>query len=195
MKKNRILVFLSTIFSAVFIKILVADIYTIPTPSMSPTLQINDKILLQKRFFSIKKKDIVAFFLPQNPNEKLIKRCVGVPLDTLILDTKNELELLKKNTQNTVNQYFVIPKKGLTITIDTKNIAFYKPLIEQSEDGQVSILNAVIYINGEIKNTYTFKENYYFMLGDNPTESFDSRQLGLVAENLVFGKIVFSIHL
>ncbi len=189
MSKNTILIFIFLLFFSIFIKKFVADIYTVPTASMLPTLEIGKKILVQKCFFSIEKNDILAFRLPQNLEEKLIKRCVGLPLDTLLLDEKKEYFLKEKSIQIADNQFFVIPKKGLTIDIDLKNMRFYKPLIEQSEDGQIGIIGAQLYINGEVKSTYTFQQNYYFMLGDNPSESYDSRQWGVVAEKFIFGKM------
>jgi signal peptidase I len=160
---------------------------------MLPTLQINDKILLQKHFFTIKKNDIVAFYLPQNPDEKFIKRCVGISLDTLFLNEKGNYDLIKNKTKNTDYQYFIIPKKNLTLTITLQNLSFYKPLIEQSEDGQIGLIGTNIYINGEVKSTYTFQQNYYFMLGDNPNESYDSRQWGLISEAAIFGKMIKKI--
>lgn len=193
MSKYTISILFCFLLLSIFAKVFLLDIYRIPTASMQPTLNVEDKILLQKAFFQVKKNDIVAFYSPQNSNEKLIKRCKGLPLDTLILNSHKDHFLKEKNTQIADNQFFIIPQKNLSLEINLSNLSFYKPLIEQAEGGQIGIIGSDLYINGKITNTYTFQQNYYFMLGDNPSESYDSRQFGLVAENAILGKFVCKI--
>jgi signal peptidase I len=177
-------------FFALAIKTYGFDIFSVPTASMQPTINIDDKILIQKCLFKPQKDDILAFHLPQNHDELFIKRCKGIPLDTVWIDTNRNYQINKKNSQILDNEFVIIPKKGLTISIDYKNLTFYKPLIERDEDGQIGIIGTQLYINGRVTNDYTFKQNYYFMVGDNTAASLDSRNFGVIAASLLLGKMI-----
>ncbi len=68
-----------------------------------------------------------------------------------------------------------IPKAGATIKIDTANIAMYKRVIGVYENNKLEVVNGKIMINGKVATEYTFKQNYYWAMGDNRHNSEDSR--------------------
>lgn len=84
-----------------------------------------------------------------------------------------------------------IPKKGQIIKLDIKSLPFYKRIIQEYEQNDLKIHGNEILINGRVSTTYTFKQDYYWMMGDNRQNSLDARFWGYVPFNHVIGKPFF----
>ena len=85
-----------------------------------------------------------------------------------------------------------VPKKGETVPLTAANIALYRDVIQFFDGNEnVEITDNGVKIGGQGVTSYTFKQNYYFMMGDNRHNSADSRYWGFVPEDHVVGKAVF----
>jgi signal peptidase I len=84
-----------------------------------------------------------------------------------------------------------IPKKGETVKLDSKSIPFYEHLIDEYERNNITVDGDTVFINGKIATDYTFKQDYYWMMGDNRHMSLDARFWGYTPFDHVIGKPVF----
>ncbi len=83
-----------------------------------------------------------------------------------------------------------IPKAGATVKLDAESLPFYEQIIKNYENNDLVVNGNDIFINGKIATSYTFKQDYFWLVGDNRHNSLDARYWGYVPFDHVLGKPV-----
>ncbi|WP_026724840.1 signal peptidase I [Flavobacterium sasangense] len=111
--------------------------------------------------------------------------------DGIFTDIQDGKPSLKNNWNRDNMGPIYIPEAGKTVTLNKENLPLYKKIIGEYEGNDLKVNGDEIRINGQIATSYTFKQDYYWMMGDNRHNSLDSRYWGFVPADHIVGKPIF----
>mgnify|MGYP003602089652 FL=1 len=111
--------------------------------------------------------------------------------DGIFTDIQDGKPSLKNNWNRDNMGPIYIPEAGKTVTLNKENLPLYKKIIGEYEGNDLKVNGDEIRINGQVATSYTFKQDYYWMMGDNRHNSLDSRYWGFVPADHIVGKPIF----
>ncbi|WP_133992219.1 signal peptidase I [Dinghuibacter silviterrae] len=139
----------------------------------------------------IRRSDIVIFKSPERNDESMVKRIVGLPGETvemrrgMVYINSTLVKPILGEAADTCDLTAIqIPYRGMTIHLNKTSLQKFRQVMEVYEGFHISLLQDT----SKIACTYTFRQDYYFALGDNRPNSRDSRSWGFVPEDYIIGR-------
>lgn len=202
-----------------FLKSFVLEFYRVESGSMEPELYKGDIVIVSRiayflgfptRFPLIgtnpgaeervyyrhpKLGDIVVIDAAEASNLSesnfIIKRIVGLPGDTVIINQLVNLKryLMKRNSIASDRESFIIPKSEDVINFNENNFSLFESILQNEGENGKKLLDS-FKVKKSFNTNYKFKNNYYFVQGDNSLNSMDSRAYGLIPEKALIGRAV-----
>lgn len=138
-----------------------------------------------------KDQSTIAYY-PVKQNGQLVGDENGNVLFSTKIDTSQCIFPINKKWNQDQYGPLKIPKKGDVVAINPETLPMYRWMISEYEHNHLETKNGQIYINGTPATSYTVKQNYYMMMGDNRDASLDARFFGFVPEENIIGKPMFT---
>jgi signal peptidase I len=173
----------------------IADWNDVPTGSMEPTILVGDRIFINKLAYDLKipyttrhiavwdhprRGDIVVFYSPRD-GQRLVKRIIGLPGDTLTLD-RNRLYLNGEPVKYEKLEHGIVGQMPADVQ---KDYVFLRERLEASPHAVMVALSRSMFSSF---SPVTVPANNYFVMGDNRDNSADSRFFGLVERHQIVGR-------
>lgn len=138
-----------------------------------------------------KDQNTIAYY-PVKQNGQLVGDENGNIVFSKKIDTSQCIFPINKKWNQDQYGPLKIPKKGDVVAINQETLPMYRWLISEYEHNRLENKNGQIFINGQPATSYTVKQNYFMMMGDNRDASLDARFFGFVPEENIIGKPMFT---